>query len=476
MRGRGYIARFLFISGVALLVLGLVAGSSLFAAQAASSPRILVGLTRAAIVTLSSPAALTLGGTAAPVSPSPPVTVSAGIEVTLSATGSGISWGFTPPGGATQVGQSAGPVLLGTGQVTVKRLEGATTNVAGRAYRGSIVAIPAGGVVLLANVVDMEDYVQSTLGAEIPDGWHIESQKAQAIAVRSYAAYKVGLTRTGPPKDCEAQYCSVTEADVRLWSTDQVYRGIEEENPLSTAASRDTRGLVLAWNAAPAAAFFHSDAGGMTEEPPFVWEGGSQVPYLQAVPEVPHDSPYASWTVTLTGGQVSSCLGSLGIVPAPLPDIITGYGPGKSGRWTGVSVMTARGSEQVSATEFRRAFAQVRSMLFSSYSFGGGKETRGLLNAGLETYAQSSGSVAKVRLDNAVILGGSGATTPAIAGAYAITGGTHASALTYVLQGSGWGHGIGLSQYGAKAMAESGSSAAAILSRYYPGTALEQWW
>ena len=442
----------------------------------AATPRILVGLTRAASVTLSAQAALTLGGTIAPVNPAPPVNVPAGTEVTLSSTGSAISWGFTPTGGATQVGQSVGPVLFGAGQVTVKRLSGPTTNMAGRSYRGSMVLIPASGALLLANVVDMEEYVQSTLGAEIPDGWHPESQKAQAIAVRSYAAYKVGLTRGGPLKDCEAQYCSVTEADVRLWATDQVYRGVEEENPWSLAATRDTCGTVLVWNASPAAAFFHSDAGGMTEEPPYVWAGGSQVPYLQAVPEVPHDSPYALWTVTLTGSQVSSGFGSIGIAPSPLPDIITGYGPGRSGRWTGVSAMTGRGYEQISATEFRRAFAQVRSMLFSSYSFGGGKETRGLLCAGLETYVQTGDNIAKVRLGNTVILGGGGATIPATGGAYATTGSRQVSDLTYMLVGSGWGHGIGLSQYGAKAMAESGSSAAAILSLYYQGTALEQWW
>ncbi len=470
------LAAFLCVFTLVLSIWGAVLANPGTSLPFPAPPKILVGLTKASSVTLSSQAALTLGGTVAPVSPSAPASVPAGTEVTLSAAGLGVSWGFTPPGGASQVGQSAGPVLLGPGLVTVKGLSGGTANVSGRTYRGSMVLIPSAGQVLVANVVDMEGYVQSTVGAEIPDGWHLESQKAQAVAVRSYAAYKVGLTKAGPFKDCEAQYCSVTEADVRLWATDQVYRGVEEENPLSITATQETRGIMLAWNSGPAAAFFHADAGGMTEEPPYVWSGGNQVPYLQAVKEVAHESPYTLWTVVLTQGQLSSALSSLGIIPSSMPDIITGCRPGKSGRWAAVSVGTARGVEQVSATTFRGAFGQVRSMLFSSYAFGGGKPTLGLLSGGLETYVQSSQSVSKARLGDVFLVGGSGTPVSGSGGAYATSAEVFDSPQTYVLQGSGWGHGVGLSQYGAKAMAESGSSAGDILNLYYPGTTQEQWW
>lgn len=463
------------VSGVAMAQ----AGTSILFAQA---PRILVGLTRAASITLTPASPVTLGGTAAPVSPMAPVTVPAGAEVTFSIAGGTISWAFTPPGGATQVGQSAGPVVFGAQGapvapvITVSRAQGASASVAGRSYRGSMLVIPSGGTLLLANSVDIEDYVKSTVGAEIPDGWHLECQKAQAVAVRTYAAYKVGLRNTGTYDDCEGRYCSVNEADVRLWATDQVYRGIEEENPLSIAATDATRGMVLTYWSAPAATFYHADAGVATEEPPYVWAGGTALPYLSSVVDIPHESPYSSWTVLLTPSEVASGLSSLGIIPPALPDIIAGCNPGVSGRWSGVMVRTSSGLATVSATQFRSAFPQVRSMLFSSYSYGGGKETLGLLSGGLEAYVQSPGGVTQLNLRDAVVVGGSGETRKAAVGVYATTGAIHDGPTTYALRGSGWGHGVGMSQYGAKAMAESGSPAAAILSFYYPQTALEQWW
>ncbi|MEX0974245.1 MAG: SpoIID/LytB domain-containing protein [Bacillota bacterium] len=459
----------------------------------ASPPKILVGLTRATSVTLSSAATLTLSGTGTPVNPLAPVTLPAGVEVTFSVSGSGVSWGFTPSGSATQIGQSAGPVLLGLpdsaqppqsppGQmpaapaITVKRLVSPSSNVAGRSFRGGMLAMPASGTLLLANVVGMEDYVQSTVGAEMPDDWPDESQEAQAVAVRTYAAYKVCLSKSGVVKDCEAGFRTVTAADVLLWSNDQVYRGVDEENPQSVAATLNTRGKVLAFNGSPAAAYFHSDAGGMTEEARYVWGGTVPFPYLQAVREAPHESPYSLWTVRLTLQELSVGLASIGIIPSSLPDIITGYGPGRSGRWTGVTVMTARGVVQAKATEFRRAFPQVRSMLFSSYSYGRGMETKGLLGAEAGLFVQSDGQVAQVKLGSSVIVGGAGATTRPVGGAYATTGAAADVPGTYVLVGSGWGHGVGLSQYGAKAMALGGSDASEILDFYYPGTTQEQWW
>jgi len=448
----------------------------------ARPPRILVGLTKATSVTLSSASPIVLHGTAAPVSPTSPVTVPAGAEVTLTITGGAISWGFTPPGGVMQVGQSAGPVLLGAPDaptapvISVRRHQGATLAISGRSYRGCMLAIPSGGTILLANAVDIEDYVKSTVGAEIPDGWHLECQKAQAVAVRTYAAYKVGLTRGGAFDNWEARYCSVTEADVRLWATDQVYRGVEEENSLSIAATSATRGVVLTYLSLPAATFYHSDAGGVTEEPCHVWAGGTSVPYLCSVVEVPHESPYSSWTVFLTPSEVASGLSSLGIIPSPLPDIIAGCNPGVSGRWSGIPVKTGSGQVTVTATQFRAAFPEVRSMLFSSYSYGGGKETRGLLSGGLDAYVQADGQVTRLNLRDAAVIGGSGETRGASAGVYATTGAVLDGPATYVLTGSGWGHGVGMSQYGAKAMAESGAAAAAILNLYYPETAWEQWW
>lgn len=464
----------------------LAQGSEAQRAQGTQEPGhwILVGLTRAAGMTVSSESAVALSRTGSPVDPFIPVNLPAGTEIRFTASGAGVSWEFTPPGGATQTGQSTGPALIGAPAplapqpapiIVIRALRSPSPNLVGLSFRGSLVIVPVGGSLLVANVVEIEEYVQSVVGGEIPDGWPLETTKAQAVAARSYAAYKVRLARMGPQKNYAEDFQAVIPQDVLLWASDQVYRGVTEENPESVAAAKATRGQILTYSGSPIAAYFHSDAGGMTEDPRYVW--GGAIPYLQAVREAPHDSPYSSWTVILSQQDLFAGLKSIGIDPAPLPDIIAGYEPGMSGRWTGVAVRTTSGSKRTTATEFRRAFPQVRSMLFSSYAYGGGKETRAQLGAEAALCAQADSTVvSSVKLGSCVVMGDKGAVARNPRGAFAVSSYTVESPVTHIIQGKGWGHGVGLSQYGARAMALSGSDATAILKLYYPGTLLEQWW
>jgi stage II sporulation protein D len=323
----------------------------------------------------------------------------------------------------------------------------------------------------------MEDYVQSVVGGEIPDGWPLECLKAQAIAARSYAGYRLRLTRDSPARDYEKDFRTVAAGGVLIWAgtSDQVYRGIGEESAQSVDATRATRGKMLTYGGAPIGAYFCSDAGGMTEDPRYVW-GGSK-PYLQAVREVPHDSPYSSWTVALDEASLAEGLGQLDIELAGVPDMIAGYEPGVSGRWTGVTVGSASGLQTVKSGDFRRVFPQVRSMLFSSFAVGGGEASRGQVGAEMEVFVQADGKVApSVKIGASVLLGDDGRAARNCRGAVVVSGVTEQAPVTYIIQGRGWGHGVGLSQYGAKAMALSGQDAAAILKLYFPGTVLDQWW
>ncbi len=446
----------------------------------ASAPRIMVGLTRAASITISTASRYILGGTVAFSGPAEPADVPPGSTVTLSHAGSGIAWGFTPSGGVSQAGQSSGPVLLKGADAelpvaTVTGVSGSASDIAGRSYRGSLLVIPCSEAFILANVVDIEDYVQSTVGAEVPDGWSSEILATQAVVARTYAAHKLGLSKFSVPQDFETVYCGLNETSVLLWATDQIYCGIVEESAESIAAAAATRGQVLSYGTSPAATYYHADAGGMTEESRYVW--GGSFPYLTAVTEIPHSSPYSSWTAILTPEALGAGCSSLGIIPSPEPDIIAGYGAGVSGRWTGVSIPTFGGTRNLSMTEFRTLFPEVRSMLFSSFSYGGGRETKGSLNAGLCACVQGAGgTVTDVRLGDATVVGAGEVAVRLSGGARAVTTRVLETPLTYVLVGSGWGHGVGLSQWGAKAMAESGNRAEDILSFYYPGTSLEAWW
>lgn len=465
----------------------------------APSPKILVGLFRASGFTLSSDDELALsvksGGSTAVIK------VPAGALINLTISGTSISWELAGSGSASKKGSSKGPVLVGppvvedaeqgeaggdaeaapSPLITVERQTAASANFAGASFRGSIIIVPPSGSppggLLAANVVDIEDYIASVVGGEIPDGWPIECLRAQAVTARTFAAYKTGLTSAGASVDYEKDFDTVVSASVFIWASDQVYRGVSEENPESRPATLDTRGTVLVYDGRAVAAYFHSDAGGMTEDPRYVW--GGSMPCLEPVREIPHNSPYSFWTVTLDENSLASGLDKLGIDLGTPPALIEGYQPGGSGRWTGVTVPAATGAAGVRATSFRSAFPQVKSMLFSSFGYGGGDPTRGQIGSEMDVYAQSGDTAAPpvlVTVGSSVVLGAGGATAENPNGAFALSGKVEQSPLTYVIQGKGWGHGVGLSQYGAREMALEGQDAQVIVTTYFPGASIEKWW
>jgi len=134
---------------------------------------------------------------------------------------------------------------------------------------------------LVINRVDLEEYVQGVVPAEVSSTWHPEMLKAQAVAARTYALYQ--------------QMLSVTrEFDVAATVQDQVYRGKQGIDAGILRAVEDTRGLVVTYQGAPIYAAFSSTAAGLTEDAMNVWS--KEYPYLKGV-ECPFDlaSPYYQW-------------------------------------------------------------------------------------------------------------------------------------------------------------------------------------
>ncbi len=106
--------------------------------------------------------------------------------------------------------------------------------VDGRWYRGTVQLIQQGQKLLAVNHVDLESYLYSVVGAEMPASWPIEALKAQAIAARSYA-----LVHTVRPA---SDYYDL--GDTPRW---QAYNGVQSEsNPTHTAVNQ-TRGILLSY-------------------------------------------------------------------------------------------------------------------------------------------------------------------------------------------------------------------------------------
>lgn len=140
---------------------------------------------------------------------------------------------FVVQGGQLQVGSASAPAVVWVKPASSEGL----IYVSGRWYRGAVQVIANNGQLLGVNHLDMESYLYSVVGAEMPPSWPLEALKSQAIAARSYA-----LAHVARPSNSFYDL-----GDTPRW---QAYRGVETETHSTLAAVEQTAGIVLSYNGA----------------------------------------------------------------------------------------------------------------------------------------------------------------------------------------------------------------------------------
>ena len=138
-----------------------------------------------------------------------------------------------------------------------------------RPYRGRIeVFTNLRGSLTVVNELGLEDYVRGVVANELSPGGYpaIEALKAQAVAARTYALKNRG------------QFMA-QGFDLLPTTRSQVYRGLTSENPLSTRAVDETRGVIATFNGEPINALYTSTCGGRTEDSENIFN--QAVPYLR---------------------------------------------------------------------------------------------------------------------------------------------------------------------------------------------------
>ncbi len=267
--------------------------------------------------------------------------------------------------------------------------------------------------------ISMRDYVAGAILAEMPASYHEEALKAQAVAARTYAVRQREKQRISPNPELLGADISNDSTKYQAYFTPEqakAFYGDSYELCLAKAeaAADSTDGIVLIWEGEPIVAAFHSTSGGRTESAETVW--GSAVEYL-----VPVESAEDTSSPTYLDEQVFTEKELRARLEAELDSADLGSDPEKwlsiderSASGT-VTKMTAGGAE-LTGTDFRRIFS-LRSANF--------------------TVEYSSGQ--------------------------------------FTITTKGNGHGVGMSQYGANAMANSGASYEEILLHYYTGAELSHY-
>jgi len=232
-------------------------------------------------------------------------------------------------------------------------------------YRGVLRLIGRTGATATANVVNelpMESYLRGVVPAEVPSSWPAEAVKAQAIAARSYAAYRL--------------HPSTGTYDIYDDTRSQVYRGRLVEKAGSNSAVSGTAGVVLRTPGGGIAnALFHSTGGGATEnnENVFVSATGQKTAgvfsYLRGSMDrrpdgTPYDgaSPYATWsTQSYSLAQIQSWFAADSRTNVGTLVAIDLTDRGVSGRLISVTLIGQDGStKKVSGSVFTSVFNSER--------------------------------------------------------------------------------------------------------------------
>ncbi|MCZ8347719.1 MAG: SpoIID/LytB domain-containing protein [Leptospiraceae bacterium] len=270
----------------------------------------------------------------------------------------------------------------------------------GSRYRGEISIEPTSNGPIVLNLVPLEKYLLAVVPSEMPNSWPEEALKAQAICARTYVIREM-LNK-------------VNQAyDVDVSTTSQVYGGVDKEHPRTTKAVEETEGTLMLYGNEPIHAFFHSNAGGMTEKPENVW-GGKSLPYLDHI-ESEYDkyAPNYSWNDKIKFSDADRLFEKEGV--GKIESILV-LGRNLSQRVELVEIIGEKGSRKIKGPDFRKIVGNTK---LKSLKFGIKKEADG-----------------------------------------------------FFMKGLGNGHGVGLSQWGAHGMAEDNFNYRKILKHYYPGMEL----
>ena len=263
--------------------------------------------------------------------------------------------------------------------------------------------------------LSMDKYLWRVVAAEMPASFEPEALKAQTVAARTYTLSKLARTSEKHP---DADVCTdITCCQAYITPEEAAVNWGDNARAYTdkiAAAVADTDGLAALWQGQPIQALFFSSAAGKTVDAVEVW--GNSVPYLTSVdsPEGEEVPNYHS-TVTLPADELKALV-----------------------------------AEEYSAADL----SADPSEWITNVSYN------------------ASGRVASLEVGGVAMSGGAART---LFGLRSACFQVEESEGVFTFSVTGYGHGVGMSQYGANAMAGSGSSWQEILTHYYTGVSIENW-
>jgi len=368
-------------------------------------------------------------------------------------------------------------------------------------YRGMMAFSTDINKLVSINKVSLNYYLYGVIANEISAVWPIEAIKAQVLAARTYAVANISPNST-------------VGYDMQDNQNSQVYGGYGSEKSITNACVDETDGKMIYYDNKLITAFFHSTSGGRTENSENIWI--TPLPYLKAVDD-PYSniSPYTEWQKSLTKENILSIVKETNaniidvynvvvtkvsenervlecIISTNVGDIILkkenvratlGYDVLLSSWFTittdcdfyliSENSLKFDNKENSNDNILGKDSLLDDSLLDDSAS---SQQNQGNSNSSSNTETQNPDDK-RVSLDNKYIVSSSGTSKIDNNNLSVIsssgTSKLSAASNVYYFNGRGWGHGVGMSQYGAKKMAEEGFTYEQILKHYYTGVEIK---
>lgn len=297
---------------------------------------------------------------------------------------------------------------------------------AGKRYRGEIVISPSDTGWVVVNRLTMDSYLRGVVPLEIGNRTTAEfaAVQAQAVAARTYSYKHLNPTRA---------------FDMYSTVQDQVYGGVDAEKPLPDSAIATTADVVVLYNGQPITTPYHSTCGGSTAAVSEVWYDQPDQPYLRPVSDrIPGSdhyycdpSPRFSWSQSYDATSLRAVMEKYLSVYTNAPKSGIGkitdireQGRTPSGRVAALTVQTQNGSYTLRGNDIRFVLRDPKGAIMNSTFFS-------------FTEDKTAGEVT-----------------------------------SFIVNGRGYGHGIGMCQWGAIGRARAGQNYRTILETYYPGTTI----
>ncbi|MGM9551446.1 MAG: SpoIID/LytB domain-containing protein [Clostridia bacterium] len=315
-----------------------------------------------------------------------------------------------------------------------------------KGYKGVFEIRNQNNLLTVINIVNTEDYVASVLGKEMSASWPIEALKAQAVCARNYA-FTIRNKHTGNGFDL----CATIDC--------QVYGGVESEAESTRKAAEETKGVTVLYNGRIVPLYYFSCDGGYTEDSENVWV--SSEGYLRGKQDIYESPQYATkynWSKSYTKTEIEQILASKGINIGNLLDITI---------------------DEVSANQSVMKMTFVGTLGNKTITKSQARTTLSL-NSQTYTIEKSSNSLFQQNsvAESYYVLSSSGVSFVERPESYLTSTGikffSYPPILTntegydqYTFNGHGWGHRVGMSQWGAYSMAKMGYTYKDILNFYF---------